>query len=368
MTTEVTLSPVPTSLANPMRGVPSFQVAQPLPKFAPALIIGGTVALSVLVSAATSWAGAGPFRPVVPALFGTALGTALTLGVSFVREGHRRAADRMATTILTGAFLLALIPLVSVFATVLSRGLARFDVEFFTHSMRNVTGVGGGALHALVGSALITGAAALMAVPVGILTAIYLVEFGGGRASRWVTFLVDVMTGIPSIVAGLFAYTAFAYILGPQARMGIIGSVALAVLMVPVVIRSSEEMLRLVPGDLREASLALGVPKWRTTLKVVLPTAAGGLATSVMLAIARVVGETAPLLVAAGFTASMNYDLFAGRMQSLPVFIYTQFSNQGSPASAFMDRAWTGALVLILLVMALNLLARLIARRFQPSR
>ncbi len=278
--------------------------------------------------------------------------------VDLGRATKRKRTDRLVTAALTAAFVLAVAPLVSIAATVISRGAARFDVEFFTHSMRNVTGAGGGALHALLGSALITAAASALAVPIGILTAIYLVEYGSGRASGVVSSLVDVMIGIPSIVAGLFAYAAFAAILGPQARMGIVGAVALAILMLPVVIRSAEEMLRLVPHSLREASLALGVPKWRTILKVVLPTAAGGLTTGVMQAVARVVGETAPLLIAAGFTASMNYNVFAGRMQSLPVYIYTQFSNQGSPPEAFLDRAWTGALALILLVTALNLAAR----------
>lgn len=367
MTTQTTVLSLPVQSTRPRPPV-TFRPAKPLPKSAPALITAGVTALFMLVAATAQWTAGKPFQLVPAAMGGVAAGAALTLVVVGARQGRRAAVNAAATTVLTAAFAAAVIPLLSVFATVLAKGSNRFDWEFLTNSMRGITGVGGGALHALVGSALITGAAAIMAVPIGVLTAIYLVEFGTGKAARTVTFLVDVMTGIPSIVAGLFAYTAFVYILGPGTRMGIIGAVALAVLMVPVVIRASEEMLRLVPADLREASLALGVPKWRTTLKVVLPTAAGGLATSVMLAIARVIGETAPLLIAAGFTASMNYNLFAGRMQSLPVFIYTQFSNQGSPASAFMDRAWTGALLLILLVMALNLLARLIARRFQPSR
>ncbi len=340
----------------------------PLPRLVPAGIIAGTAALSTIITAAVQWAGNQPFKPVPALVAGIAAGVVLAFGIQALRQGRRAAVDSVATIALGAAFAIAVVPLVSVFATVVTRGAARFDTEFFTHSMRGMTGVGGGALHALLGSALITGAAAIMAVPIGIFTAIYLVEFGTGRAARTVTFLVDVMTGIPSIVAGLFAYTAFAYVLGPGTRIGLIGAVALAVLMLPVVIRAAEEMLRLVPTDLREASLALGVPKWKTTLGVVLPTAAGGLATSVMLAVARVIGETAPLLIAAGFTASMNYNLFAGRMQSLPVYIYTQFANQGAPSHAFLDRAWTGALVLILLVTALNLTARLVARRFQPSR
>jgi phosphate transport system permease protein len=149
--------------------------------------------------------------------------------------------------------------------------------------------------------------------------------------------------------------------------MGFAGAVALSVLMIPVVVRASEEMLRLVPNELREASFALGVPKWLTILKIVLPTSIAGITTGVMLAIARVIGETAPLLVAAGFTTSLNVDLTDGRMQSLPVFVYSSYVSQGTDASASIERAWAGALTLILIVMVLNLVARLIARAFAPK-
>jgi phosphate transport system permease protein len=146
-----------------------------------------------------------------------------------------------------------------------------------------------------------------------------------------------------------------------------VGAIALSVLMIPVVVRASEEMLRLVPNELREASYALGVPKWLTILKIVLPTSIAGIMTGVTLAIARVIGETAPLLVAAGFTASMNYNLFDGPMNSLPLFVYTQYTQQGIPQHAYLDRAWTAALVLILIVMLLNLLARGISRFLAPK-
>jgi phosphate transport system permease protein len=234
--------------------------------------------------------------------------------------------------------------------------------------MRNVVGEGGGALHAIVGTLLITLAAAVISIPIGLFTSIYLVEYGAGkRLARGITFLVDVMTGIPSIVAGLFAYALFALFFGPGIRMGIMGSIALAVLMIPVVVRSSEEMLRLVPNELREASYALGVPKWLTISKVVLPTAMAGITTGIMLSISRVIGETAPLLLTAGVATSMNYDLFSGRMMTLPVMAYSQYMNQGIPASAYIDRAWACALVLILIVMLLNLIARLVAKLFSPK-
>ena len=281
---------------------------------------------------------------------------------------RRKAVDRFMTVLVASAFVIALVPLVSLMITVVSNGVERFDGEFFSSSMRNVTGEGGGALHAMIGTLLITLAATVISVPLGLMTSIYLVEYGRGRMARVITFLVDIMTGIPSIVAGLFAYAVFVLILGPGVRMGIIGAISLAVLMIPVVVRSSEEMLRLVPDELREASYALGVPKWRTIMKVVLPTAMAGITTGVMLAIARVIGETAPLLITAGFTASMNYNLFHDRMQSLPVFVYTQFANQGNPAFAFIDRAWAAALLLILIVMALNLIARFVAVKFSPNK
>jgi phosphate transport system permease protein len=200
------------------------------------------------------------------------------------------------------------------------------------------------------------------------MAAIYLVEYGAGsRAARVVTFLVDVMTGIPSIVAGLFAYSLFVLMFGPGIRMGFGGSVALSVLMIPIVVRATEEMLKLVPDELREASYALGVPKWRTIVKVVLPTALAGIITGVTLAIARVAGETAPLLIIAGAATSVNWNPFSDRMATLPVFIFSSISEQGRYPEAQTARAWGAALVLIAIVMALNLLARFIGSRFAPK-
>ena len=330
-----------------------------------------TLAASFLASAGLfallAVAGGSAFSIVGTALVGAITYMVVITVLSASVEGRRQAKDRFVTALVTSAFIVAMVPLISVSITVISNGIGRMDAEFFNSSMRNVTGEGGGALHAMMGTLLITLAATIISVPLGLLTSIYLVEYGRGKLAKTITFLVDVMTGIPSIVAGLFAYALFALILGPGVRMGIIGAVALSVLMIPVVVRSSEEMLRLVPNELREASYALGVPKWRTILKVVLPTSIAGITTGVMLSISRVIGETAPLLITAGFTASMNYNLFSDRMQSLPVYVYTQFANQGNPAWAFLERAWAAALLLILIVMALNLLARLIARYFSPS-
>jgi phosphate transport system permease protein len=287
---------------------------------------------------------------------------------SRVVEGPRKAMDRLVTVLVTTAFLLAMVPLVSVVVTVLANGLARFDVTFFTNSMRGVVGEGGGGYHAIIGTLIITGLAALMSIPVGLLTAVFLVEYGRGKLARAITFFVDVMTGIPSIVAGLFAFALFALFFGPGVRMGFMGSVALSVLMIPVVVRSTEEMLKIVPNELREASYALGVPKWRTILKVVIPTSIAGIASGVTLAIARVIGETAPLLIAVGITTGVNLNPFDGRMATLPVFSYYSYVAPGVPREPFIDRAWTAALVLIIFVMVLNLGARLIARLFAPKK
>lgn len=286
-----------------------------------------------------------------------------------VVEGARRASDRRAANLITGAFVVALLPLGSVAWTALSQGLARFDLNFFTHSMRNVVGAGGGAVHAVYGTLWITGMATLISVPIGLMTAIYLSEYAGrNRMAKLITFFVDVMTGVPSIVAGLFAYAMMSLILGPaNAIFGFAGSVALSVLMIPVVVRSCEEMLRLVPNELREAAYALGVPQWRTIVKVVLPTAISGLISGIILAIARVIGETAPLMIAAGFTSSLNNNLFDNPMMTLPVFVYDSYAHPGADAAPYFERAWTGALTLIGLVMLLNLIGRLIARRFAPK-
>ncbi len=176
-------------------------------------------------------------------------------------------------------------------------------------------------------------------------------------------------------MAGLFAYALFAMVFGPGVRFGVVGSVALSVLMIPVVVRSCEEMLRLVPNELREAALALGVPKWLVVVKVVLRTAVAGLGTGIMLAVARVIGETAPLLITVGVIDSINFNVFEGRMMTLPVYVYRQYSQGLVPcaqdaadciATINYDRAWAAALVLILIVMLLNLFGRLITRFFAP--
>lgn len=336
---------------------------QPLPRWTPAAIFLAALA----VASGLGFLLAGSFSVVLTVLLGGLLGTAALTVLSRVKEGARKSVDRFVTCVVVSAFLLAMVPLVSLIYEVVSRGRTRLDAEFFSSSMTGVIGEGGGAYHAILGTLIITSITTLISVPIGLLSAIYLVEYGRGRLKKAITFLVDVMTGIPSIVAGLFAFALFALFLGPGAKLGIAGAVALSVLMIPVVVRSAEEILKLVPNELREAAYALGVPKWRTIVKIVLPTAAAGLATGVTLAIARVIGETAPLLITVGLTSGTNLNPFDGRMATLPVFSYYAYTQPGIPPQFSVDRAWTAALVLIVLVMALNLVARLISRRFAPK-
>ena len=276
-------------------------------------------------------------------------------------EPRRRRTDRMMAVLIWGAFVLAMLPLVSLLWTVLFNGAGRISLEFLSYSMRGIFGgdPSGGIYHAITGTLIITGWAALISVPIGILVAIYLVEYGRGALARSVTFFVDVMTGIPSIVAGLFAVSLFTIFFGPGARFGFMGAVALSVLMIPVVVRSCEEMLKLVPNELREASYALGVPKWKTIMKVVLPTAFSGIVTGVLLGMARVMGETAPLLILGPYTKTIATDLFSGLMPTLPTMINQDRTESLQPA---VDRVWAAALTLILLVLLLNLAGRFVAR------
>ena len=332
-----------------------------LPRFAPVALYLAGIAVGAGLSALTG------FSVTSTVIYGVILGTLAVYAASRAVEGRRKATDRLVTCLVTTAFAVAMVPLVSLVWTVLDKGLARLDSEFFTNSMFRVVGEGGGAYHAIIGTLIITALATVISVPVGLLTAIYLVEYGTGRLKKSITFFVDVMTGIPSIVAGLFAFALFTLLFGNDFRAGVMGAVALSVLMIPVVVRSCEEVLKLVPNELREASYALGVPKWRTVVKVVLPTAIAGLGTGITLSVARVIGETAPLLITVGLITGTNLNPFDGRMATLPVFAYYQLTQPGTATQAFLDRAWTAALVLIVFVMALNIVARLISRFFAPK-
>ncbi|MFK4760508.1 phosphate ABC transporter permease PstA [Microbacterium sp. ZW T5_45] len=354
--------------ATPTASAPASLTAGRLPKWAPWALLGASFAISAAVfGVAAIGTDIADFNIAGTVVVGLVLYMVIITVISTIVESRRKAVDRLMTALVATAFLIALLPLISLLWTVVANGITRFDAEFFSSSMRNIVGDGGGIVHAIWGTVLITLTATVIAVPVGLMTSIYLVEYGRGRIAKAITFFVDVMTGIPSIVAGLFIYAVFSLIFKPGISMGIMGALALAVLMTPVVVRGSEELLKIVPNELREASYALGVPKWLTILKVVLPTSIAGITTSVMLAISRVIGETAPLLLTAGFTQSLNTNIFGGQMMTLPVFAYNQYMNQGTNPEASVERAWAAALTLILIVMVLNLLARLIAKWFAPK-
>jgi phosphate transport system permease protein len=269
--------------------------------------------------------------------------------------------DRLATLVMVLGAIIALIPLVGVMVYTVGKGLSAIDWSFLSTTMRGVGPLDttGGIYHAIVGTIEQVLIASLIAVPLGILAAIYTVEYGRGLLAAAVRFFIDVMTGIPSIVAGLFIFSFWVLALH-QGFSGFAAGMSLAVLMLPVVARASEEMLKLVPDELREASYALGVPKWRTMLSVVLPVATAGITTGVMLAVARVTGETAPLLLTSFGFDSVNYNPFHGPQSALPLFVFQQAT---SPFQVAVNRAWGAALVLILFVVLLSVIARLVTRR-----
>ncbi|MEU9211925.1 phosphate ABC transporter permease PstA [Streptomyces sp. NPDC048415] len=341
---------------------PSSLRGASLPKWSPWAIAAGAVAVAVGIGL-----GAGLDSKVQWGLIAAILFVLGTYGIAARVEGRRQAKDRVATSLVWVCFLVAVVPLASLIWETVKRGTKVFDVYFLTHSMGVVadTETGGGIYHAIIGTLEQVGIAALIAVPVGVLTAIYLVEYGRGKLAKAVTFFVDVMTGIPSIVAGLFVLSFWILILD-MGYSGFAGSLALSILMMPVVVRSTEEMLKLVPNELREASLALGVPKWRTIIKVVLPTSIGGITTGVMLAVARITGETAPVLLLVWGTNFINTNPFSDPQASLPLYIYQQYANSAGSGAAY-DRAWAAALALIAFVMILNLAARGIARWKAPK-
>jgi phosphate transport system permease protein len=276
----------------------------------------------------------------------------------------REVKNIVATVMVWLAFVVALIPLVWVLWTVVSKGYdLLLDPGWWTHSQQGITirREGGGAYHAIVGTLLQALVCALISVPIGILTAVYLVEYGRGRFARLVSFMVDILTGVPSIVAALFIYAVWVTTFGFD-RVGFAVSLALVLLMIPVIVRSTEEMLKLVPNELREAAYALGVPTWKTIMRVVLPTAFSGIVTGVLLGLARVMGETAPLLILGPYAKSINTNLFGGFQAALPTMIYQDRTESLAPAVA---RTWAAALTLIIVVLLLNIAGRLIARRFR---
>ncbi|MGF0174974.1 phosphate ABC transporter permease PstA [Streptomyces sp. R11] len=348
-------------MSHALADKPSSLRGARLPKWSPYAIAGGSIAVAVGIGL-----GAGLDSRIQWGLIASLLFILGTYVIAARVEGRRQAKDRIATTLVWVAFILAVIPLASLVWATVQRGVKVLDVYFLTHSMGVVADSepGGGIYHAILGTLEQVGLATLIAAPVGVLTAIYLVEYGRGNLARAITFFVDVMTGIPSIVAGLFILSLM--LMMDMQPFGFAGSLALAILMMPVVVRSTEEMLKLVPNELREASLALGVPKWRTILKVVVPTSIGGITTGIMLAVARITGETAPVLLLVFGNSFINSNPFEGAQASLPLYIYQQYANSAGSSAAY-DRAWAASLTLIAFVMILNLLARGIARWKAPK-
>jgi phosphate transport system permease protein len=281
---------------------------------------------------------------------------------------RRRIKNHAATTFFVASFVVALAPLVWLLSVIIIRGWhAVTRWRWWTHSLRGVLPQesAGGVYHALYGTLAQAATATLLAVPLGLLTAVFLVEYGSGRFARATSFMVDVLAGVPSIVAALFIFSLWiATLQFKQSALAV--SLALVLLMLPVVVRAGEEMLRLVPHELREASYALGVPKWKTIVRIVFPVAMPGMVSGVLLAVERVIGETAPVLVLCGYSRSTNYDIFDGNMASLPLLIYTELRNPGHAGSL---RVWGAALTLIIVVAVISLLTaafRFVAARRQP--
>ncbi|MBM7413570.1 MULTISPECIES: phosphate ABC transporter permease PstA [Nocardiaceae] len=283
-------------------------------------------------------------------------------------SARRKASDSIATVLVSLAVLIALVPLIWVLYTVVSRGIgAVASADWWQYSQAGVTPFkeGGGAYHAIVGTLLQGLFCAVISIPIGIFVAIYLVEYGvGTRLAKATTFMVDILTGVPSIVAALFIYSLWIATFGFD-RSGLAVSLALVLLMIPVIVRSAEEMLRIVPQDLREASYALGVPKWKTIAKIVVPTALSGIVTGIMLALARVMGETAPVLILVGSATAINFNLFAGPQTSLPLMMVDL--QKAGTAALTSERMWGAALTLILIVAVLNIGAKLVSRFFAPK-
>jgi phosphate transport system permease protein len=281
----------------------------------------------------------------------------------FAVSPARRRKDKIARGTVLAATVIALIPLMLIVYYLLRKGLSSWSVDFFTTDPTGSTFFKsssiGGIKSAILGTIEIVALASLIAIPIGIAIAVWLVEYGKGSwFANTVRFFVDVMTGVPSILFGLFIYIVL--IIGTGTSYAAYkGSLALALLMLPVVIRSAEVILLLVPGALRESALALGAPRWRVIFSIILPTALPGMVTGMLLAVARAAGETAPLLFTAAATLKTSFNL-GQFMNSLPVQIYSDVT---SPTTAVVNRAWGAALTLVVMILILNLIARLISRR-----
>lgn len=279
----------------------------------------------------------------------------------------RKVKNKVAASLFMASFAIAMVPLVWLLYTVLLKGFrAVLSADWWTHSLYGVLPeqFSGGVYHAIYGTIVQAAIAAAFSVPLGIMVGVYLVEYGTGRLAKVTTFMVDILAGVPSIVAALFIFALWIATLGfPQSAFAV--ALALVLLMLPLVVRSTEEMLKLVPDELREASYALGVPKWKTIVRIVIPTALPGMLSGILLALARVMGETAPVLILVGYSTAINFDILHGNMASLPLLIYTELKN---PEAAGVERVWGAALTLIVLVGILYLAAAMVSRFLNRNR
>ncbi len=276
---------------------------------------------------------------------------------------RRTLRNRRNTGLIILAVVLTLIPVVMILVQITQKGLATMSWEFLTSpEPLSVRKEGGGFLNGFVGTAIMVGIATVISIPLGILAAVYLVEYGKKNwLAKLIRFFSDVMTGVPSIFVGLFIYTALVLEYGFG---GLVGALGLALIMMPIVVRSTEEMLKLVPQDLKDASYALGAAKWQTVTRVILPAAAPGIATGSMLAVARAAGETAPLILTALGSLYLTAQLWGVNMQSLTLAIW---SGARQPFAAGQGRAWAGALQLLVIVLVFTVLARIVASRSRIS-
>ncbi len=324
-------------------------------------ILAGSALLSLGLFAVTPMQGRADFGVLVILLYAV-----ISTGLSFSLEGRRYAKDRLLSLGVHLSLLAALVPLVAVLVYTINRGRVKLSGDFLSHSLKNIGpfDTNGGEYHAIIGTVEQVLLTIVIAVPIGLLVAVYITEYGRGALASAIRFVIDVMTGIPSIVAGLFIYAFWVLGLG-QGFSGFAAALALSILMLPVVVRTAEEMIKLVPNELREASYALGVPKYTTILRIVLPTASAGITTGIMLAVARVTGETAPLLLTSYIGPSTNTNAFSQKQTALPTFIFDQ-AGQGRDIN--FDRAWAAALTLIIIVLVLYTIARLLTRRNTLAR
>jgi phosphate transport system permease protein len=286
----------------------------------------------------------------------------LALGARSTRTRRRNIVNRLVTAALLLCLLVALAPLAMILIVVIRQGVASMNLAFLTQTSISLRDTGGGWVHGLIGSVYMLALATVIVLPLGIGAALYLVEYGNERLTRPIRFFTDVMTGVPSIFVGLFVYASLVGLIGFGT---FVGAVSLAILMLPIVVRSSEEILKLVPADLRQGAYALGSRRWQTALRVVVPTAGPGLVTGSMLAIARALGETAPLILTAFGAIEVVKSIQGTPQAALTLLI---FQGARSPLEAAKAKAWAGALELMILVLLITFVARVITLRWGRSR